>query len=172
MLRNRVLPLALLLPLAGVVATTTACPDGGEGEGEGDERGRAIDRALRQGKEVQKRIGKGKGRGNTALDELLAPTVNWREQLREFVTNVTAGKDMSTWRRPNRRFIADNIYMPSSISETMGELVIACDTSGSIGQRELTQFLSECKVIFDSVRPARVRLLYWDTTVCADETIS
>jgi hypothetical protein len=36
MQRIRVLPLALLLPLAGVIATTAACPDGGEGEGEGE----------------------------------------------------------------------------------------------------------------------------------------
>ena len=127
---------------------------------------RELDEAIRQGALLAGKTGSG---GLRDLEELLKAKIDWREQLREFVSEACAGKDMSTWRRPNRRFIADNIYMPSSISETMGELVIACDTSGSIGQRELTQFLSECKVIFDSVRPARVRLLYWDTTVCADE---
>ena len=52
----------------------------------------------------------------------------------------------------------------------MGELVIAIDTSGSIGARELSQFLSEVKGICDNVHPEKVRLLYWDTKVCADET--
>jgi predicted metal-dependent peptidase len=127
---------------------------------------RDLDEAIRQGALLAGKTGSG---GARELEELLKAKIDWREELREFVSEVCSGKDLSTWRRPNRRFIADNVYMPSSISETMGELVIACDTSGSIGQRELTQFLSECKVIFESVRPSVVRLLYWDTAVCGDE---
>ena len=127
---------------------------------------RELDEAIRQGALVAGKTGSG---GLRDLEELLKAKIDWREQLRDFVSEVSAGKDYSTWRKPNRRFIGEGIYMPSSMSETMGELVIACDTSGSIGQKELTQFLSECKVIFDSVRPARVRILYWDTAICGDE---
>tara|TARA_R110000803_G_scaffold2117_8_gene7049 strand:+ start:89 stop:529 length:441 start_codon:yes stop_codon:yes gene_type:complete len=61
------------------------------------------------------------------------------------------------------------MYMPSGISEQIGELVIAIDTSGSIGVRELSAFLSEVKGICDAVHPSCVRLLYWDTQVCGDE---
>jgi predicted metal-dependent peptidase len=61
------------------------------------------------------------------------------------------------------------IVMPSGIAETVGELVLAIDTSGSIGQRELTAFLSEIKEICDTVRPDGVRVLYWDTQICRDE---
>mgnify|MGYP003339554412 FL=1 len=60
-------------------------------------------------------------------------------------------------------------YMPSGVSEQVGELVIAIDTSGSIGGRELAQFLGEVKGICDQVHPECVRLLYWDTEVAADE---
>ena len=59
--------------------------------------------------------------------------------------------------------------MPSGISEQVGELVIAIDTSGSIGARELSQFMGEIKGICDQVHPDVVRILYWDTKVCADE---
>jgi predicted metal-dependent peptidase len=59
--------------------------------------------------------------------------------------------------------------MPSGVSEQVGELVIAIDTSGSIGGRELATFLGEVKGICDQVNPDVVRLLYWDTEVCADE---
>lgn len=127
---------------------------------------RELDEAIRQGALVAGKTGSG---GSRDIEELLKAKIDWREQLRDFVSEACAGKDFSTWRKPNRRFIGEGIYMPSSMSESMGELVIACDTSGSIGQRELTQFLSECKVIFDSVNPARVRILYWDTAVCGDE---
>ena len=59
--------------------------------------------------------------------------------------------------------------MPSGISESIGELVIAIDTSGSIGQPELSRFLTEVKEICDTVHPDKVRILYWDTEVCGDE---
>ena len=59
--------------------------------------------------------------------------------------------------------------MPSSISERIDEIVIAIDTSGSIGGRELAQFLGEVSGICEQVNPERVRLVYWDTSVCADE---
>ena len=127
---------------------------------------REIDEAIRQGALVAGKTGSG---GLRDLQELLKAKVDWREELREFVSEACSGKDFSTWRRPNRRFIAEDIYIPSTISEAMDELVIAVDTSGSIGQRELNQFMGECKVIFDSVRPAKVRILYWDTQVCGDE---
>ena len=59
--------------------------------------------------------------------------------------------------------------MPSGISEQVDELVVAIDTSGSIGQRELSVFLSEIKSVCDTVHPKCVRILYWDTEVCGDE---
>jgi predicted metal-dependent peptidase len=61
------------------------------------------------------------------------------------------------------------MFMPSGISEQVGEIVVAIDTSGSIGGRELSVMLSEVKAIADTVHPEAIRLLYWDTRVCADE---
>ena len=127
---------------------------------------RDLDEAIRQGALLAGKTGSG---GLRDLEDLLTVKVDWREQLREFVSSTCAGRDFSTWSRPNRRFIGSGIYMPSAISETMGELVIACDTSGSIGGRELSQFLTEVKAICDTVKPEAVRLLYWDTKVCGDE---
>ena len=107
--------------------------------------------------------------GDRDLDELLKPQIDWREVLREFITSTCAGSDYSTWQRPNRRFVSVGAYMPSGISEKVGELVIAIDTSGSIGQLELTAFLSEVQSICDTVSPDKIRLLYWDTQICQDE---
>ena len=127
---------------------------------------RDIDEAIRQGALIAGKVGSG---GDRLLDELLRTKVDWREALREFITTTCAGNDYSTWRRPNRRFISAGVYMPSGVSEKVGELVIAIDTSGSIGGRELSQFLGEVKGICDTVKPECVRLLYWDTKVCAEE---
>lgn len=125
-----------------------------------------IDEAIRQGVLAAGKMGSG---GNRDLEGLLQPQVNWREVLREYVTSTCVGNDYSTWRRPNRRYIGMNVYLPSGISESVGELVLAIDTSGSIGGRQLSAFLTEIKSICDVVKPQKVRILYWDTEVCRDE---
>jgi predicted metal-dependent peptidase len=62
-----------------------------------------------------------------------------------------------------------DIYLPSVESETVGELVIAIDTSGSIGQKELNEFASEIVSICETVTPERVRVLWWDTKVHGEQ---
>jgi predicted metal-dependent peptidase len=130
------------------------------------ELARDLDEAIRQGALAAGKLGSG---GDRMFDDLLETKIDWREALREFISTTCTGSDYSTWRRPNRRFVSSGYYMPSGVSEQVGELVIAIDTSGSIGGRELSKFLGEVKGICDQVRPDVVRLLYWDTEVCADE---
>jgi predicted metal-dependent peptidase len=130
------------------------------------ELARDLDEAIRQGALAAGKLGSG---GDRMFDDLLETKIDWREVLREFISTTCQGNDYSTWRRPNRRFVSSGYYMPSGVSEQVGELVIAIDTSGSIGGRELATFLGEVKGICDQVNPDVVRLLYWDTEVCADE---
>ena len=161
---------------------------GGGGEGEGfdehdwdgasdlndDERKeleREIDQAIRQGKMAHEKLnGSGAGGMNRELGDLMEPKVNWREVLRDYVKSICSGKDASSWRRPNRRFLSSDIYMPTLISERVGHLVIGIDASGSIGGKELNDFLSEVKGIAEEVMPERVDLLYWDSEVAGHET--
>lgn len=135
-------------------------------EEEGKQLARDLDEAIRQGALAAGKLGTG---GERMFEDLLQTKIDWREALREFISTTCQGNDYSTWRRPNRRFVSSGYYMPSGVSEQVGELVIAIDTSGSIGGRELAKFLGEVKGICDQVKPDVVRLLYWDTEVCADE---
>ena len=135
-------------------------------EGEKQELERDIDEAIRQGHMVAGKLG---NKGKRDLGELLEPQIDWREVLREFIASTCAGNDYSTWRKPKRRLVGQGIYMPSTYSEQVEELVLAIDTSGSIGDRELSVFLSEIKSICDTVKPSCVRVLYWDTEICRDE---
>jgi len=127
---------------------------------------RDIDEAVRQGAMAAGKMGTG---GDRDFGDLLQPQQDWREVLREFVQTTCTGSDYSTWRRPNRRYLSAGMYMPSGISEQIGEIVIAPDMSGSIGAREIQRMLSEVQGIAETVRPEAVRLLYWDTKICADE---
>jgi predicted metal-dependent peptidase len=103
--------------------------------------------------------------------DLLAPAIDWRKALREFVTETCAGRDESSWRKPNRRYLGMDIYMPSMVGTTMTELVIGFDTSGSIfGGNEMTRFVTEIKTIIEDVKPSKVHVIYWDTAVAGHQT--
>ena len=134
---------------------------------EREELEQAIDQAIRQGDILAGKLGGGTNREIGALPE---PKVDWREQLREFVSGATQGRDSSTWRKPNRRWLAQGQYMPSPYAESIGPVVIGIDTSASIGDEEISSFLAEIKSITDTMPPERLHLLYWDTRVAREET--
>ena len=160
-------------------------PDGGgQGDGDGgiDEHGweeaqemseeavkeltKEIDSAIRQGAILAGKVG---GNVDRSFTDLMSSEVDWKEALREFVSTVCNGKDDSTWRRPNRRWLQHDIYMPSTVSESMGRLCIAVDTSGSIGGDDINKFLSEVVSVMNNVNPELVDLLYWDGEVAGHE---
>ena len=136
---------------------------------EAEELAREIDQALRQGVINQQKAGKGSGNMPRELGDLLAPQVDWRDLLREFAVAACSAKDTSSWRRINRRFIGEDIYMPSLIGEKVRNVVVAVDTSGSIDAKALNNFLSEVKSVAETVRPDAVDLIYWDTRVASHE---
>jgi predicted metal-dependent peptidase len=51
----------------------------------------------------------------------------------------------------------------------VGELVIAVDTSGSIGHQELEQFAGEITAISEEAQPERIHVVYCDAAVQSTE---
>jgi predicted metal-dependent peptidase len=125
-----------------------------------------IDRAVREGALLAGRLGVELPR---AVTELLEPMVDWREALREFVTSSCKGKDEYTWRKFNRRLLPNDMYLPTVEDESIGELVVAIDTSGSIGQAQINEFATELVSICNTVTPDAVRVLWWDTMVHGEQ---
>ena len=142
--------------------------DGAESlnEAEKTELAKEIDQAIRQGAILAGKVG---GNVDRAFTDLMSAKVDWREALREFVSSVSSGKDDSTWRKPNRRWLQHDIYMPSTISESMGRVVVAIDTSGSIWGEVLNRFISEVASVMQNMNPEQVDLLYWDSQVAGHE---
>ena len=127
---------------------------------------RDIDTAVRQG---------ALGAGKTGADvprnmlELMQPKVDRREVLREFMTEHVTGRDYTTWARPNRRFLSSGVYMPSLLSEAVGELAFCVDTSYSVTDRELASQLGEVVALCMALKPKCVHILYWGSTVVRHE---
>ena len=128
-----------------------------------------IDKALREGGLLAGILG---GNKNRAIEELLEPVVDWREALAEFVLAICSGKSQYSWKRFNNRQVANDFYLPTVISETVGEIVVAIDTSGSIGGPELSAFASELVSICEMVTPEKVRVLWWDTSVHGEQVFN
>lgn len=125
-----------------------------------------IEQALRQGKELSRRMA---GNVPRSVGKLLEPAVDWRQALRDYVLERAKGKDFATYARPNRRYIGYDMYLPSTYSETIESIAFVCDTSGSISEADLRDVLSEVAGCIDIVQPKFVHMLYWDTKVCRYE---
>lgn len=154
-------------------------PDDGSGNGHGDplddmqpgaqdaagktEQAREWKVATIQAANAAKIMGKLPGDLERFVDGLLKPQVDWREVLRRFVQEHS--KDDYSWMRPNRAMLVHGVYLPSLYSESMGEIVIGVDTSGSIDQRTLNAFSAECEGIIAEVLPVKVTVIYCDSRV-------
>jgi len=128
--------------------------------------GDSIDKALREGGMLAGRMG---GKMPRAISDLLTPKVDWKDALRDIVSSSIRGKDEFTWRRLNKRQLVNDLYLPSIENETVGEVVVAIDTSGSISGDILTGFATELASICDLCEPEKVRVLWWDTHVHGEQ---
>jgi predicted metal-dependent peptidase len=119
----------------------------------------AADQALRSAKSC------GREPANLArpLNESKQSKQDWRALLRDFVA-ATAPSDYR-WTPPNRRYVASGLYLPSVERNGLGTIVVAVDTSGSIGEEELKQFAGEITAISDEARPEAIHVVYCDAAV-------
>lgn len=104
------------------------------------------------------------------IDKLVNPKVPWQQILERFV-DETAATDYS-WAKPDRRFLPDDIIVPDLHDQTLGHIVVAVDTSGSIYgcPKTLESFATEVNQIVKRCRPEKTTIIYCDTRVTATET--
>ena len=145
-----------LLPPPPPGSDNTNCDPGGCGgmrqPGDGSPAAQANNSAewkvaVCQAHEAAKKRGNLSAGLDRLVDSIMAPKVDWRAVLREFISR-TAKNDYS-WIRPNRRYIHQGLYLPGLHSEELGDVVVAVDTSGSIGQKELNAFAAEMQGILE-----------------------
>jgi predicted metal-dependent peptidase len=111
-----------------------------------------------------KAVGKLPGSIERLVDELVNVTTPWHDILERFMQSKI--KDGYSWNRPNRRFIARNIYIPGTdYTPNMGPLVIAVDTSGSLQADDIAMFNGHINRILETCSPEIVHVVYCDYAV-------
>ena len=88
--------------------------------------------------------------------------VDWTAELRDFFVRNTPSDQ--SWTTPNRRYAAAGLYLPGTIKQNVGEIVLAVDTSGSTAWMQ-RQFATEFGSILREVRPEKLWLVYCDAAV-------
>jgi predicted metal-dependent peptidase len=107
---------------------------------------------------IAKTAGTVPGWAERVIDEILKPKVDWRRLLRAAIERGLGKKVRRSWMRPSRK----GESFPGKELLNISTVVVAVDTSGSIGINELRRFISE---VYGICREsARVVVIPWDAT--------
>ena len=96
------------------------------------------------------------------IDKILTPQVDWRAVLRKYLIELIPFN--YSYNLPARKSYAINIYEPKILRKPLG-ITVCIDVSGSIGTKELQEFLSEVVGIAKTSNEISIRRLYWSTVV-------
>lgn len=113
-----------------------------------------------------KMAGKVPGGMEEYLDGLTRPKVNWRSELKRFVSTVA--KNDYSFRRPNTRY--KDVYLPSLYSEEIGGVVFIVDTSGSMMGEDIRLVFSELTGILKLIDKIKVISVDCDVQSVEDVT--
>ena len=101
------------------------------------------------------------------LDDLTKPVYNWKMLLRRYVMSTMSRA--YSFARPNKALFSAGFTIPGFRSRTDKlDICICVDTSGSIGQEELTMFVSEMDGILKSFPNYNITAWCFDSAVIED----
>ena len=109
------------------------------------------------------------GAGNTPasvarmIKELTESKMNWRQLLRQQIQSII--KNDYTFMRPNRKGWHMNAVLPGTNFDTTIDVCIGIDMSGSIGNDQAKDFLSEIKGIMQEYKDFKLKVWCFDTQV-------
>jgi len=131
-------------------------------------------------------MAKAQGRCPAGLDrmveDLIQPKIPWQTLLERYLSEVL--RSDYDWTRCDRRYLGgmavvgldgnvtrdQAIYLPDLYNEG-ADIVVAVDTSGSIGQKELKRFVSEVVGMLRAKNVRSLRLMGCDAAVSYDEVL-
>ena len=97
------------------------------------------------------------------IKEWTEPKMDWRSVIRAQVESCL--KDDYTFMRPSRKSHSTNCILPGMSRAEKIEVACALDMSGSIGQQQATDFLSEVKGILDQYEDFELSVWCFDTEI-------
>ena len=127
-------------------------------------------------KEAMMQASQAAGAGNTPagvarmINDLTNPIMDWKELLRQTLES-TIKTDFS-WMKTSRRGWHIDAILPGMTPGEEVDIVVAVDTSGSISDKMLNNFLSEVQGIMDCFTAFKIHLFAFDTEVHNPQTFT
>jgi len=125
-------------------------------------------RAAIQSKVASDKPGTIPGEIQIFLDRLLNPKMPWNRILQKYLQ--TFAKNDYSFRKPNRRYFPTH-HLPSLYSETLMNIAIAIDTSGSVSDTDFLRFVTETNSILKMMKPEKITLVQFDTEIKSVDVI-
>ena len=97
------------------------------------------------------------------IKEFTEPKMNWREILRQQIQSTI--RNDFTFARPSRKGWHTGAILPGMNFEETIDICIGIDMSGSIGDEQAKDFLSEIKGIMQEYKDFKIKLWCFDTSV-------
>ena len=104
------------------------------------------------------------------IKELTEPKMNWRELLRQQIQSTV--RNDFTFSRPSRKGWHTGAILPGMNYDETIDLCVCIDMSGSIGDAQGRDFLSEVKGIMDEYKDYKIKLWCFDTRVYNEQDFS
>jgi len=104
------------------------------------------------------------------IKELTEPKMNWREILRQQIQSTV--RNDFTFTRPNRKGWHTGAVLPGQNFDETIDLCVGLDVSGSIGDEQLRDFLSEIKGIMEEYKDYNIKIWCFDTEVSGEDDFS
>ena len=122
---------------------------------------REISVSVLQAVQSAKGIGGKGGAFTKMINSYKEDKVDWEDVLANHMLDNLVPSDYN-FNNPDRRFIYQDMYLPSVEKEPNQNIAIAIDTSGSIYEDTKAMFLDAINNIIDVGKPAKISLLYCD----------
>lgn len=105
-----------------------------------------------------------------AVTQVLKPVISWQSALSRFMVENT--KNDYTWSKPSQRYLHSGYYLPARETPSLGKIVVAIDTSGSVTEDELNEYAAELSAILAVAPGTEIEVIYADAKVSHVETVS
>lgn len=120
--------------------------------------------ATKQADNTTKGAGTTPGCITEMVADMLAPKVDWKEQLWQWLESNAKGD--YTWVRPNKRYVHMGLYLPSLLNgKDLMRGRVYVDTSGSVRTEELKQFGGELSSILEEFPNVELTCNCFDTRI-------
>lgn len=119
---------------------------------------------VQQAAEAAKSVGKLPGGLEGLIKAIAAPKIDWKDYIQNWIKGITP--DNYTWQRPNRTMLANHrVYMPRMQLNGAGTGILSIDTSGSVSDNELIEYINEIVGVIDMVKPDKLIIVQHDAII-------